>query len=481
MAGGNYSEIAGGSITETVDGDYNIYAGRNIINTAGKSVLESGANKGINFGSPANPPEQLIDARCIVLFRPNANWKGEYGFDWFRGGDSGMDTDPNWFGKIVGKHYTDGTYSQIFPNTNSWSTFFKEDWKMYDRILHSYKNYPVVWKKKIKGHVYLYPVPVLTMLKGEKHKFTLKVEVEIAPQKLQIKQKKTNPNDSDYFSFNVTDLPIKKGKYPLENFLEITCTKSFKQDQMIEVLADDKPCGWLTVKANDVSVYRHIPIVIINVKTKNHGVIKTGQIVNGGETFFKQGLKQAYLFPNNNKIETLPVPLDVTGGWGLHKTDNLFEREYCDANGIITDTGKTLHLPMLAFLDRFLEIQYPGKYTNHYKLYFTAEQYNTVINGRSGFIVQGFSNFNTLHGVYFAGHDKSTVTHETLHALGLPHTFDGIASEAKFTYKAQQTDNLMDYCSWNVDIEGNKRKPVQGKTLFYWQMEVLNPNLSNTK
>lgn len=28
-----------------------------------------------------------IDARCIVEFRPNGQWKGEYGFDWFRIGD----------------------------------------------------------------------------------------------------------------------------------------------------------------------------------------------------------------------------------------------------------------------------------------------------------------------------------------------------------------------------------------------------------
>ncbi len=67
MAGGNYSETAGGSITETVDGDYNIYAGRHIINTAGKSVLESGANKGVKFGAPKSPPHKkgIVD---VVMF-----------------------------------------------------------------------------------------------------------------------------------------------------------------------------------------------------------------------------------------------------------------------------------------------------------------------------------------------------------------------------------------------------------------------------
>lgn len=31
--------------------------------------------------------EEEIDPRCIVKFRPHDNWKGEYGFDWFREGD----------------------------------------------------------------------------------------------------------------------------------------------------------------------------------------------------------------------------------------------------------------------------------------------------------------------------------------------------------------------------------------------------------
>lgn len=30
---------------------------------------------------------EIIDSRCIVEFRPDDNWEGEYGFDWFRIGD----------------------------------------------------------------------------------------------------------------------------------------------------------------------------------------------------------------------------------------------------------------------------------------------------------------------------------------------------------------------------------------------------------
>lgn len=46
----------------------------------GTKQTESGAKE-------ANNPEEIIDARCVVEFRPNNDWEGEYGFDWFRIGD----------------------------------------------------------------------------------------------------------------------------------------------------------------------------------------------------------------------------------------------------------------------------------------------------------------------------------------------------------------------------------------------------------
>jgi WD40 repeat protein len=54
--GGKYIEIAGGKITETYKYDYNLYAGRNIILNAGKSVILHG-EEGITFGEPLHPPQ----------------------------------------------------------------------------------------------------------------------------------------------------------------------------------------------------------------------------------------------------------------------------------------------------------------------------------------------------------------------------------------------------------------------------------------
>ena len=49
MEGGEYIEIAGGSITEIVEEDYNIYAGGHIINTASKCIFETGENKDVKI------------------------------------------------------------------------------------------------------------------------------------------------------------------------------------------------------------------------------------------------------------------------------------------------------------------------------------------------------------------------------------------------------------------------------------------------
>jgi hypothetical protein len=339
---------------------------------------------------------------------------------------------------------------------------------MYDKILRSYTSYVIPWKKKIRGNPYLYPIPIMTMLKGEKHKLTLKIEIVEKPKQLTVIQKKKNKKDPDYFTFNVTSLPIKSGKYDLNNFLEITCTQSFKKDQIVEILADGEPCGWLKILANDPSQFRYIPIVIVKVKTSKG----KGDIVTGGEAFFKQGLKQCYSFPQNNIIDKV-LELDITS--------SVFDHDYTDGRGNVSrSSSRSSNKSMLAFLDEQLEARHARRYSNHYKLYFLANPYPTTVNGQTGYQISGFSNFKTLHGVYFRGHAKSVVVHETLHAIGLPHTFDGVSAEAKFTYKAQQTDNLMDYCDWPTDGYGNPHKAVDGVSLFRWQMIVINPNLKNT-
>jgi hypothetical protein len=54
------------------------------------------------------------------------------------------------------------------------------------------------------------------------------------------------------------------------------------------------------------------------------------------------------------------------------------------------------------------------------------------------------------------------------HALGLPHTFDGSTSRAKYVYQDGTTDNIMDYTSF-VGIDE--------RSFFHWQWRAMNNQL----
>lgn len=71
---GKYIEIAGGKITETYKYDYNMYAGGNIILSAGKSVVLHGEENGIVFGEPQDPPELKTEREKYIQ---KAEWLNE--------------------------------------------------------------------------------------------------------------------------------------------------------------------------------------------------------------------------------------------------------------------------------------------------------------------------------------------------------------------------------------------------------------------
>ena len=83
----------------------------------------------------------------------------------------------------------------------------------------------------------------------------------------------------------------------------------------------------------------------------------------------------------------------------------------------------------------------------------------------------GFSYPSSTFAVYFAGHNRGTIAHETFHALNLPHTF---ASKnegsliAKYTYQAGQTNNIMDYS------HQTRFGTIDRKVTYFWQWQILN-------
>jgi hypothetical protein len=88
---------------------------------------------------------------------------------------------------------------------------------------------------------------------------------------------------------------------------------------------------------------------------------------------------------------------------------------------------------------------------------------------------QGVADLGGNGGIMFKNHDVTTIAHECLHGLGLPHSFFGDS----FLYKALKTDNIMDYSHLQVDKLTGLVRPsneqLTRNSTWYWQWDILNP------
>lgn len=95
--------IIGGDLIEKIGGSYKIYSKDNFEISSNKQIIFN-ADEGIKYGIALSPPPPDIDAKCIVHFRPQKEWKGEYGFCWFREKNKEI-SDSEEYEKLVGKYY----------------------------------------------------------------------------------------------------------------------------------------------------------------------------------------------------------------------------------------------------------------------------------------------------------------------------------------------------------------------------------------
>lgn len=456
-----------GNVVEITGGNYKVYSEDNIEIHSGDKIIQSGEEKGVSFGKPKSPPAPKIIPKCVVEFRPLGKWNGEYGFDWLRTGDTGQKGD-TWFGGITGKYFEKDNVT-IFKDSNSWNNNFHKDLKMYDILLKSYKCLNITWKdycdgKKKKKVPYLYPIPTLTILKGKSATLNFKIEIKEVPKKLTLEFK--DPKASEYITSNISEIgDIKKGKYEKFDYLKINCIKSFDTEQLLYVKADGEICGALKLHPNSLSYRKNINVVFVKVRTDINSAVVTGTPKSGSKNFFNQCFNQALIIPNT-VIE--PIELDCTGNFLYNKFSNKFCEKKAGKYYFAKSDG------LKEYLESELKDQFNNKYKGYYTMFFIGDDYPSF--DKSGNVVgniNGFSYFKSTFGVYFNGHNASTLAHETMHALELAHTFDGISKTAKYTYEAGKTNNLMDYSHWA------KFGSIKRMSLFLWQWKILNPTIKS--
>ena len=460
-----------GHITEMVGGDYKIYSASDIVESATDKFHET-ANGGLFFGEPEDPPtppdnpaKKKIDGKVLVHFRPHKRWKGEFGFDWLRLGDTKLFNDRNW-SKVVAYQYEDSKFKTKVTDPNKYKGYFKKDETMYGKLKKEYKSFVVSWKthkdKKTGQEVAEeYFVPWLSIKKDEKVEVTFFAEIEEGADYIEF-------DSSDYFSFTPSKIDIKGQKKVKLNAstIEIKCIREFSENKTIEIKACRKNgeseqrtlAGMISVWANDSSRQKESKVVFVKIMTKI-SLFSTIQVpkVDGEKERINQYLSQAYIkLSDDSDI----AELDFTA-----------EKDFVDfvTDSKVDGNKESKGRSLVNYLKQKLEDQYEGKYAKHFKAFYFAED---GYSSKGNSLLAGFSSFGADYVVLFKGRTEQTAVHEFLHSLNLPHTFTNKESigRALFTYWYKKTDNLMDYS--HHPNNNNKRC-----SLFFWQWKPANASI----
>jgi len=471
-------------------------------------VVSQRGDAGVDLliGEVPEKPVIEIKTKCIAQFRPKGSWKGKFGFDWYRLGDTSLDGDVL-FDELVGQYYdknpaTPGAIRN--RNPNSWTKFFQKDpqpeiFANYNRLqtLKSlYGSFNYTFQKDGKAVTSPYYIPRLALFSKKtdpsdpkKVQESGEAELVLQIEHEKIAGKTTKPlrlqfemdglvMDEKHPLVSISPAIIGQKDMGSKQTIKITCKADFAEDKDIEVWAVSKNddgteecelAGRLKMIAP--AKKKILDVVIVRVKTR----AGTGRPASLDQ--FKRNLKQALVQVNevNADQNKIAISLDLTNL--LSPLD--FNTEYSVTNGDIKNTnGQQLSLEDL--LTRELEVNYPGQFTSHFKLFFFSNSCQTeTITDTTGAVSKkqkaGYSNLNKNFGVLFSNHDETTIGHECMHGLGLHHSFFG----ERFVFKALKTENIMDYSGLPVDtVTGMANTPMDRVSTYYWQWKIINPKLN---
>ncbi|MDR4952086.1 hypothetical protein REB14_07880 [Chryseobacterium sp. ES2] len=430
-----------------------------------KWISEKGNAKGVSHNTPQSPPLAPQPIQLIVQFRPNKGWKGEFGFDWMRIGDTSLFNDQK-FSDIIAYQYEDAKFTTKVKDGNKYKGYFKVDETMFNNLKKEYNPFSILWKTKKdkntgKDIPEEYFIPWLSIIKDKEVKITFFAEIQQEADYLEFTK-------SDYFTFTPNKIEIKGKKKISLNDYEVTikCIKEFTNNQTIELKAfkaqDGKiieaMVGKLNVWANDNTKQKKKDVVFVEIKTPelSTGSGKNKPNVNDEKDRVNQYLGQAYIqLSDQSDI----VELDLTS-----------DKNFVDfvTNGEVDSDKKSGGKELQDYLKAQLEKAYPKKYTKHFKAFYFAEHGYSAGGG----YVSGYSNYGADYVVVFKSKNNQTAAHEFLHSMNLAHTFANkeASSHALFTYEYKKTDNLLDYSHHG----GNDNKRC---SLYYWQWKKANSSI----
>jgi hypothetical protein len=332
-------------------------------------------------------PRKEVEIKIgLIFFRPKDSFRGEYGFDWLRQGET------------LSKFEKD--YKKTLKNKSDFNSI-KQDYK----------------KENIKlkdGTSYEYYIPKMT----------------IYPDTTQTIQIYDSRNNTLFKKVKFISSSSKVEVIKDSNIIVIKA-KEFSSDVFITAKYDYEVVGKLQLLAN--AKRYQMDILLVRLETN----------LNRKETKIKKGtleklpikerltkfLGQAYITPN---IEILPQTLEIdSSNKSLQKY--IGKRNKTKTNVFVNDINDYLRLNF--------DKAYP-EYKNHLKIFFTEE---LAYLGKMP--LYGLADdIGGRHCTIFKKGIKrmSTTAHEALHTLGLEHSF---RYKSKYYMKKHSTHNLMDYAN----------------------------------
>ena len=409
----------------------------------------------------------IVKSKCLVEFRPHSNWKGEYGFDWIRTGDTGRSGD-NPLYCILGRYYIPipnsggeidscGTPKNVeeydtpvnVTSEDYYSYKFIKDKEMFNRLTRTFSRFKITWKNPAK-ELPFYVVPILTLWKGRKATFSLKFEGKEKAKNITFEFENSFVEDKGYLTLERPKLDLNKISlengnlnYLKKDCFTICCNKEFDTPQKLLVKADGKLCGAMLILPNSYKVRREIKIVIIYTETSISD--KKGELV-GKEESLRNFLNQAMIDPKIT-YENLVCKYK-------NKEENKKFKEECTYFNKDDGMYYLKGMNMRTFENHILKFYYEkfkDKYNDYYKIFLVGERSEKY---------EGFTEVWNKYYFCLLNADERTAAHEVLHSIGLDHTFEKNSDD--FIYEGQQTDNVMDYQN-------------KGVALYQWQWKLINP------
>ena len=461
----------------------------------------------ITTGSDPIPTEEIEKKpKCVVHFRPFRLWKGEYGFDWIREKDEGVLIFPNWLSgnnydstEVLGKHTNDectekeekkdcpwrnqcfsiSRTSKICCYINWFGTKFQSD-KYAPSNGSMYKNLQKYFENLyIQGQEYR--VPVLTIMPDDEITINMRIEIKDNALKKPLYWSlwgyDYNEDVNDFLEYDNSlmepDLSVINTKQEID--FTLRCFKTFREDKYLSVYTDNprenkdaRLCGKLRILANDPSHHRILKIVFIRVITDIGNGPRDGTIIELDEKKIMENIfKQGYVFIEKHVGDYPKVTLDLSTG----AKQKAFIESCVDPNSKKPHTVKKPGL--LNYLNKELKEQFGNYYENYIKVYSIKE----ICPG-----IGGFAENESESAVFFMKSKGDTIAHELLHVIGLAHTFNAPEAagsyKAPLTYKAQITDNIMDYSNLKLIMDYSDLKFIKKISTFYWQWEIMNTKIS---